>query len=102
MPINSFFETYLYAGTINTSYSFSAQHNFASPGVTVWSHPYLQDVLINDDDGSVELAISKYKDGSGTHNVNNKGLYTTKCTSITFTMDTTDCIATAILTTYIS
>ena len=101
MPINSFFETYMTAGTINTSASFSAQHNFASPGLTVWSHPYLQDVSVNDDDGSVELAITKFKDGSGTHSVNNKGLFTTKCTSITFKMETIDCIATAILTTYI-
>lgn len=101
MPIVSFFETYLHAGTINTSQSFSAQHNFAAPGLTVWSRPYLQQVSVNDDDGSVILSISQVKDKNGTSNAKRKGVFAEKCTSITFSMSTTDCIATAVLTTEI-
>jgi hypothetical protein len=101
MAIVSFFETHIFAGTINTDASFSAQHNFAAPGLTVWSHPYLQGVSVNDDDGSVELSISQFKDKNGTHNGSRSGIFAEKCTSITFAMDTTDCIATALLTTYI-
>ena len=101
MAIVSFLETHMNAGTINTSASFSAQHNFAPPGLTVWSHPYLQDVSVNDDDGSVELTISKFRDKDGPHTGGHFGIFAEKCTSITFTMDTVDCIAEAILTTYI-
>lgn len=101
MAIVSFFETYLFARTINTSASFSAQHNFAPPGLTVWSRPYLQEVDVNDDDGSVILRISQFKDNNGTHNVNFNGVFAKKCTSITFAMHTTDCVATAVLTTEI-
>jgi hypothetical protein len=101
MPIVSFGETFLSAGTINTTHTFSAQHNFAAPGLTVWSRPYLQDISVNDDNGSVDLRISQFKDKNGTHNGNFKGIFAEKCTSITFTMKTTNCIATAVLTTEI-
>ena len=67
MAIISVFETDSYAGTINDSYSFSAQHNFGSP-LDVWSRPYLQSFWANDDNASVELWVSQFKDNQGTHN----------------------------------
>lgn len=101
MAIVGVFETELYAGAINTSASFSAQHNFGSP-LNIWSRPYLQQVSVNDNDGSVVLWISQFVDSTGTHNGNfHPGIFTQKCKSITFAMATTDCIATAILTTEI-
>ena len=101
MPIVGFAQTFLEAGTINTTHSFSAQHNFAAPGLTVWSYPALQSIGINDDDASVGLRISKFTDKNGAHDVNFSGLFAEKCTSITFRMRTTDCIVTALLTTHI-
>lgn len=102
MPIVGFFENRLYAGTINTSATFTKQHNFAAPGLTVWSRPYLQGVSMNDDDGSVVLAVSQFKDQNGTHNGSfQPGIFAQGCTSVTFRMKTTDCIATAVLTTEI-
>jgi hypothetical protein len=101
MAIVGVFETELHAGTINTEASFSAQHNFASP-LDIWSRPYLQQVSVNDDDGSVILGISQFVDSSGTHNGSfHPGIFAKKCKSVTFAMATTDCIATAILTTEI-
>src|ERR1051325_11347775 len=101
MAIVSFFETHLFAGTINTNASFSAQHNFAAPGLTVWSHPTLQSFSVNDDDGTVDLSISQFKDKNATHSGSRFAIFAEKCTSITLAMDTTDCIATALLTTNI-
>lgn len=102
MAIVGFFENRLHAGTINTSATFTKQHNFAAPGLTLWSRPYLQQVSVNDDDGSVILSVSQFKDGSGTHNGTfQPGIFATKCTSVTFKMKTRDCIATAVLTTEI-
>jgi len=101
MAIVGFYETDLYAGTINDSYSFSAQHNFGSP-VELWSRPYLQSFWANDDDASVELWISQFKDNQGTHNGKfTPGIFAQKCKSVTFAMHTIDCIATAVLTTEI-
>jgi hypothetical protein len=98
MPIVGFLETELHAGTINTDQSFSAQHNFGSP-LTVWSRPYLQQVSVNDDDGSVILWISKFVDKNGSHTGPfHPGVFAEKCTSVTFAMYTNDCIATAVLT----
>jgi hypothetical protein len=101
MAIVSFFETGMSAGTINTSATFTAQHNFGS-GLTVWSRPYLQSVSVNDDDGSAELSVSKFVDNSGTHHGPfQPGIFASKCTSITFRLHTVDCIADAVLTTEI-
>jgi len=101
MAIVGFFETSLYAGTINASYSFSAQQNFGS-ALNIWSRPYLQQVSNNDDDGSVELWVSQFKDNKGTHNGKwQPGIYANNCTSVTFGMATTDCVARAVLTTEI-
>lgn len=102
MPIVGFFETRLSAGTINTTKTFTKQHNFPKPGLTVWSRPYLQDVSVNDDDGSVACSVSQFKDQNGTHNGSFKpGIFAQGCTSVTFRMKTTDCVATAVLTTEI-
>lgn len=102
MAIVGVFETELYAGTINTSETFTKQHNFAAPGLTVWSRPYLQLVSMNDDDGSVSLSISKFTDKDGTHTGPfTPGIFADGCTSVTFRMRTTDCIARAVLTTEI-
>ena len=101
MAIVGLWETALYAGTINTSASFSAQHNFATP-LDLWSRPYLQEVSVNDDDGSVVLSVSSFVDSTGTHSGPfNPGIFAQQCTSVTFGMSTTDCIATAVLTTEI-
>ena len=98
--IVSFLETNLFFGTINTSDSKSLQQNFANP-VTVLSTPYLQTFAVNDDDGSVGLGISQFKDNNGTHNVKQFAVFATNCTSVTMTMKTTDCIANAILMSWI-
>lgn len=99
MAIVGVFETELFAGTINTEASFSAQHNFGSPS-NIWSRPYLQTVSVNDDDGTVNLWISQFVDNSGTHKGKfHPGIFAQKCKSVTFAMWTADCIATAILTT---
>jgi len=98
MAIVGVLETGLFAGTINTSFSFSAQHNFSAS--SIWSRPYLQEVSVNDDDGSVTLSVSQFKDNHGTHNGKfTPGIFADHCTSVTFHMSTTDCIAAAVLTT---
>jgi hypothetical protein len=100
MPINGFWQTALYAGTINTSYSFSSQHNFGSP-LTLWSAPYLQQVN-SGSNGDVTLNVSQFKDNNGTHNGTfSPGIFAANCTSVTFYMFTDDCVATAALTTMI-
>jgi len=98
MAIVGVIETDLNAGTINTSASFSAQHNFGSSDI--WSRPYLQTFWANDDDASVELWVSKFKDNKGTHSGKfTPGIFAQKCTSVTFAMHTIDCIAVAVLDT---
>jgi hypothetical protein len=97
MAIVGFFETFLFFGTINTTAGTSKQINFGAP-LTLWSKPSLQSCFNNEDDGSVALGISQFKDNTGTHNVNFDGIFAPNCNSVTFTMSTTDCIATAILT----
>jgi hypothetical protein len=102
MPIVGVVETKLHAGTINTSETFTKQHNFAAPGLDVWARPYLQQVSVNDDDGSVTLSVSKFTDNTGTKTGPfTPGIFAEGCTSITFRMATRDCIATAVLTTEI-
>jgi len=98
MAIVGFLETGMFFGTINTSASASSQHNFGKP-LTVWSRPYVQSFFNNDDDGSVSLGVSQFKDNAGTHNVDfHPGVFAPNCTSVTFLMSTTDCIAEAVLT----
>jgi hypothetical protein len=99
MPIVGFVETKLHAGTINTSETFTKEHNFPKTGLTVWARPYLQQVSVNDDDGSVILSISRYADQDGPHSGSwTPGIFVEGCTSITFKMRTRDCVATAVLT----
>ena len=101
MAIVGVYETGLYGGAINASWSFSAQHNFGSP-LNLWSRPYLQMVANNADDGYVELWVSQFKDNNGTHNGKwQPGIFANNCTSVTFEMWTTDCVARAVLTTEI-
>ncbi|HEX2296876.1 MAG TPA: hypothetical protein VHN37_16405 [Actinomycetota bacterium] len=102
MAIVGVWETKLYAGTIGTTETFTKQHNFAAPGLDVWSRPYLQSLTINDDDASVILSVSKFTDKNGTHTGPfTPGIFGDGCTSVTFKMSTRDCIATAVLTTEI-
>jgi hypothetical protein len=101
MSIVGFLETDLHFGTVNTSASTSKQQNFGAP-LTVWSRPYLQQVSVNDDDGSVILWVSEYKNNMGAHSGKFvPGIYSEKCTSVTYAMFTRNCIATAVLTTEI-
>lgn len=98
MAIVSFLEAELHAGTINTDTTFSAHHNFGKS--SVWSRPYLQQVSVNDDDGSVILWINKFVDATGTHSGTfSPGIFSKNCTDVFFSMYTNDCIATAVLTT---
>ena len=98
MAIVGVLETAFYAGTINTDNTFSAQHNFGPS--SIWSRPYLQEVSVNDDDGSVILWVSQYKDNKGSHSGPfTPGIFASSCTQICFGMYTKDCIATAVLTT---
>ena len=102
MPIVGFYQDALYAGTINTSETFTRQHNFAPPGATVLSTPNLVRVSMNDDDGSASVWISKFTDKDGSHTGSfTAGVFAEGCTSITFKMATTDCVARAVLTTFI-
>jgi hypothetical protein len=98
MPINSFLQTQLHAGTINTSATFTKQQNFGSP-VNAWSAAYL--FMVNSGaDGAVSMSISQFKDSTGTHNGPfTPGVIVNNCTSVTFMMATDDCVASAALTT---
>jgi hypothetical protein len=81
MSIVGFLETDLHFGTVNTSASTSKQQNFGAP-LTVWSRPYLQQVSVNDDDGSVILWVSEYKNNTGAHSGKFvPEIYSEKCTS---------------------
>ncbi len=98
MAIVGVLETGMFAGTINATFSFSAQHNFGPSDI--WSRPYLQTVQNNDDDGSVSLHISQFIDSNGVHNGNfTPGIFAQKCRSVTFFMTTTDCIARIVMDT---
>jgi hypothetical protein len=98
MAIVGVFETELHAGTINADSTFSAQHNFGAS--SIWSRPYLQQVSVKADDGSVILWVSQFVDNTGTHKGTfAPGIFKKNCTSVTFTMYTNDCIGTAVLTT---
>src|ERR1700676_5541993 len=98
MAIVGVLETELHAGTINADTTFSAQHNFGAS--SIWSRPYLQQVSVKADDGSVILWVSQFVDNTGTHKGTfAPGIFKKNCTSVTFTMYTNDCIGTAVLTT---
>jgi hypothetical protein len=98
MAIVGVLETGMFFGTINTSASTSAQHNFGPS--SVWSRPYVQSFFNNDDDGSIDLKVSQFKDNKGTHNGSfHPGIIASNCTSVTFHMSTIDSIGEAVLTT---
>jgi hypothetical protein len=99
MAIVGVLETELHAGTINADTTFSAHHNFGAS--TIWSRPYLQQVSVNDNDGSVILWINKFVDATGTTHPGpfSPGIFSKNCTAVFFSMYTNDCIATAVLTT---
>ena len=60
----------------------------------------MQSFFNNDDDGSIELGVSKFKDNKGTHSGDfHPGIFASNCTSVTFHMSTIDSIGEAVLTT---
>jgi hypothetical protein len=54
---------------------------------SIWGHPSLQSMAINDDDGSANVFVSQFIDSQGTHNVNVTGQFADKCTSITYRLN---------------
>lgn len=102
MAIVTVWETAMVTGTINTEHTFTRQHNFPAPGVNLWSRPYLQSINVYDSDAAVKLTISKFVDKDGSHTGSYyPSIFAEGCTSVTFRMWTSDCIATAVLTTEI-
>lgn len=79
------------AGGVNNAGGGSITHNFAPS--SVWGTSTLQAVFMNADDGFADTFVSKYVDASGTHKGAFIGVFAKKCTSITYSLKTTDCIA---------
>jgi hypothetical protein len=97
MTIVNFWETELYFGAINDTASTSGEHNFKTPGVTVWSRPYLQSVSVTD--GTVVLSVSQFTDKTGTHpGPFHPGIFATNCTNVKFGMFAENCVSHAVLT----
>lgn len=103
MAIVSFFENSISIGAINTSASASVTHNFPKAAkLDTWSRPALFKVDVNDDDGGVTVFVSQFVDKTGTHNGPFfPGVVADECTSVTFLMKVSDCIAAGAATTYI-
>jgi len=103
MAIVSFAETLISSGAINTSTSASVVHTFpASAKLHTWSRPSLFKVNVNDSDGGVTVFISTFTDKTGVHaGPFFPGVVGNECTSVTFLMKVSDCIAAAAATTYI-
>jgi hypothetical protein len=103
VAIVSFFETLIDAGAIGTSTSASVTHTFPkSVKLDTWSRPCLFKVDLNDDDGGVTVFISQFVDKTGTHNGPFfPGVIADECTSVTFLMKVSECIAAGAATTYI-
>jgi len=97
MAIVNVFETGIYWGAINTTTTYSTQHNFASP-VNIWSRPYLQTVSM--DDGTVYVNVSQFTDNTGNHPGDfHPGIFASKCTQVQFSAFFEDCVAHLIFTT---
>ena len=103
MAIVSFFETLISIGAINTSASASVTHNFPkSAKLDVWGRPTLFKVNVNDNDGGVTVFVSGFVDKTGTHvGPFFPGVVADECTSVTFLMKVSDCIAAGAATSYI-
>ena len=103
MAIVSFFENAISIGAINTDASASVTHNFPKAAkVDTWSRPSLFKVNVNDDDAGVTVFISQFVDKNGTHvGPFFPGVIADECTSVTFLMKVSDCIAAGAATTYI-
>ncbi|HXD47005.1 MAG TPA: hypothetical protein VN655_17925 [Pseudolabrys sp.] len=91
MAINNILEIGDFFGTINTDAVFTKTINFGSSNIL--ATPWVQDFGVNDDDGAVDLSVLHFKDASGTHTGPFKpGVFANKCTSVTFKMETVDCL----------
>lgn len=103
MAIVSFFENLISIGAINTSASASVTHNFPkSAKLDVWGRPTLFKVNVNDNDGGVTVFVSGFVDKTGTHvGPFFPGVVADECTSVTFLMKVSDCIAAGAATSYI-
>lgn len=103
MAIVSFFENVVSIGAINTSASASVTHSFPKAAkVNAWSRPSLFNVSVNDGDAGVTVFVSQFVDKTGAHNGPFlPGVFAEECTSVTFLMKVSDCIAAAAATTYI-
>lgn len=84
-------------GGINTNASFTTTHTFAKSNI--WGRPMLQQVVVNDDDGAIEVFVSRFVDGQGAHNVHHIGDFVTNCTSITYKATMHNCVGRAVATT---
>src|SRR4051794_28864744 len=95
MAINGIIEIGDIFGTINTDATFTKKVNFSKSNIL--ATPWVQDFGVNDDDGGVDLSVLHFKDASGTHTGPFKpGKFANNCTSVTFKMETVDCIVDAI------
>ena len=83
----------LSVGAINTSASATLTHNFGPS--SIWAHSSLTKVD-DDDDGGCTTFVSKFVDASGPHNVAFVGVFANNCTSVTYKLAVTDCIAAAL------
>lgn len=103
MAIVSFFENQIAIGAIGTSASASVTHTFPkSAKLDTWSRPSLFKVNVNDDDAGVTVFVSQFVDKNGVHNGPFfPGVVADECTSVTFLMKVSDCIAAGAATTYI-
>jgi hypothetical protein len=57
---------------------------------SIWGHPGLQAMAVNDSDGSANAIVSQFTDATGTHNVSSIGQFADKCTSITYRLTVGD------------
>jgi hypothetical protein len=103
MAIVSFFENAISIGAIGTTASASVTHNFPKAAkLDTWSRPTLSKVNVNDDEAGVTVFVSQFVDKAGTHNGPFfPGIVADECTSVTFLMKVSDCIAAGAATTYI-
>ena len=69
------------AGAIVENFA-TVTHNFGPS--SIWGHPSLQAMAVNDSDGRATAFVSQFVDGAGKHNVNHLGQFASNCTSITY------------------
>lgn len=82
MALNSFFETWLQIGAINTTHTETTVHNF--PPSRVWSRPLLQRYVNVDDNASADAFVTRTT-ANGTNDSNNRaGVVVNNCTQVMF------------------